>query len=479
MKQFVLFFLIMMILCNGFIIAQPSRDVDLMLSVPHSPNTLLMRFSPETTQAQKELYFLQMKVVKVHEYTTVPGLYLITLPANSDLRATLTWLLSSREIMYAEPNRKTKRISKTPNDTDYGQLWGMEKIKAPGMWDIATASTILIASLDTGIDYTHADLANNIWTNPGETDGDNVDNDGNGYIDDVHGYRFDLDNGNSGDPADDNGHGTHTAGTMGGVGNNSAGVAGVCWTVKIVAVKSFFADGSAYTSDIVAGVEYLIKNGQVKIVNMSYGSTAFEQTEADMMSAARDAGILCVCAAGNESLNNDDTPSYPACYDLDNIMSVANSDQNDALASSSNYGATSVDLMAPGENIYSTSWDASTPDYYKLDSGTSMASPHVAGACALLWSVDPSMNYEKVKSRILRNVDKISGAPVLSGGRLNLYQAYLNPSNVPDNNTFNKGHGGCSSYSNNDSNWLGTLIPYLAVLLLLVGWRIRRALINH
>jgi len=467
MKPKLSFFLVVIILCSGFLSAQPIRDVDKMLKNPHKEDSLIMRFNPGTTQAQKELFFLKLNAVKVKAYKVVPDLYAITLPAKSDLKTTLTWLLDNREVMYAEPNGIAKLTRGAhPNDIRYDELWGMEKIKAPQAWHTRTDSTIVIASLDTGVDYKHPDLAANMWTNPGEIPNNGKDDDGNGYVDDFYGYDTADD---EGDPMDEDLHGTHTSGTMAARGNNVEGVVGVCWRAKIVAIDIFFGLG-AFLEDRLEALEYIILNQQVKVANMSYGSPDFEQSEYDMMAAARDHGIICVCAAGNEYTNNDITPTYPANYELDNVISVASTDKNDELYDDpdfgSNYGVNTVDLAAPGVHIYSTIVPIPPDPPYGFEDGTSMATPHVSGACALIWSEHPHLSYKQVISRIYRNVDVIPGLPVRTSGRLNLYNAMHDMASKKED----PNETGCSAYVDSGSFGLGNLLPYLAILFFAV-WR--------
>ncbi len=259
------------------------------------------------------------------------------------------------------------RAFAVPNDPRFGDLWGLNNtgqtggtpdadIDAPEAWNTTTgSSSVVIAVIDTGVDYTHEDLAANMWVNPGENCTNGIDDDGNGYVDDCYG--IDTAN-NDSDPMDDNGHGTHVAGTIAAVGNNGVGVTGVNWSAKIMALKFLAADGSGSTAGAIECIEYAvnmkIKGVNVVAINASWGGPNFDPLLRDAIAAAGDAGILFVAAAGNEGNDNDSTPSYPASYDLPNIISVAATDHNDQLATFSNYGATSVDLAAPGVDILST-----------------------------------------------------------------------------------------------------------------------------
>jgi subtilisin family serine protease len=225
-------------------------------------------------------------------------------------------------------------------------------VDGPEAWDVTQgSSTVVIAVMDTGVDYNHPDLAGNIWSNPGEVAGNTLDDDNNGYVDDIRGWDF-VDDDN--DPVDVQGHGTHVSGTIAAVGNNGIGVTGVCWQAKIMPLRTFDAfSGGATSARIIAAIGYAVNKG-AKVINASFGGPDYSQAEYDALSSANSAGVLFVAAAGNETANNDTTPAYPAGYNLANIISVAATDQNDGLTYFSNYGATSVHVAAPGQNIYST-----------------------------------------------------------------------------------------------------------------------------
>lgn len=319
----------------------------------------------------------------------------------------------------------------TPNDPSFSSLWGLHNtgqtggtggadIDAPEAWDVSRgSSSVVVGVIDTGIDYTHPDLAANMWTNTGEIPNNGIDDDGNGYTDDTRGWDF-VSNDNN--PADDHYHGTHCAGTIGAVGDNGAGVVGVCHTVRLMALKFLSGSGGGTTSDAIEAVLYATANGATLTSN-SWGGGGYSQTLKDAIDAAGTAGLLFVAAAGNNSTNTDLSPSYPASYDSPNIISVAASDHRDALASFTNYGATTVDLAAPGVSIYSTS----PGNGYRSLSGTSMACPHVAGACALIKSARPAMNWAEIKDSILNNVNGVAGmnGKVLKNGRLNVARSLI------------------------------------------------------
>ena len=318
-----------------------------------------------------------------------------------------------------------------PNDPNFNQLWGLNNtgqsggvvdadIDAPEAWDIQTGNpNLVIGVIDTGVDYNHPDLVNNIWTNPGEIPGDGIDNDGNGYIDDVHGWDFAY---NDNDPMDVQGHGTHVAGTIAGKGNNGIGVTGVAWNAKIMPIKFLNDSGSGYLSDAIAAINYATAQG-VKITNNSWGGGGYSQALYDAINAAGQAGALFIAAAGNSSVNTDSNPMYPAAYNLNNIISVASTTRTDSLSWFSNYGSTSVDLGAPGSEIYSTIPVAQGS--YGTKSGTSMATPHVTGAAALLWSQNPTWTAQQIKDTLMNTGDPIPAlnGNTVSGKRLNVFNA--------------------------------------------------------
>ncbi|MFN0019483.1 MAG: S8 family serine peptidase [Pirellulaceae bacterium] len=369
-------------------------------------------------------------------------------------------------VYYAEPNF-IRDPQRTPNDPGFGQQWGHENTGQavnpnpfpipPGLfpgtvdadtdvtdaWDITTGSpSTIIAIIDTGVDYRHADLAANIWTNPGEAP-DGIDNDGNGYIDDIFGWNF-ADNNN--DPDDLDSHGTHVAGIAGAVGNNGIGVSGVNWNSKIMSLK---AGNPTFSVAAIAGAQLYIAKMRsqfgfnIVVSNNSYGANGpFSFTEYDTIRTAINAGIPFVAAAGNGATNNDILPHfYPNDYDLAGIIGVASSDNNDQLSSFSQYGLTTVDLAAPGEQILSTvpPLGVVPPIFYDYFDGTSMASPMVAGAVGLLRSLDPSLSVAQVKSALLNGVDRNVNLStrVLSGGRLNIAKSLdLVPRNEIHGNVF-------------------------------------------
>jgi len=296
------------------------------------------------------------------------------------------------------------------DDADLAKAYGLAKIGATEAWGTHKGDKkFVVAVIDTGIDYNHEDLSFNVWRNPNPTDKN-----------DVVGFDFVH---NDGLPFDDNQHGTHTSGTVGAVGGNGKGVSGVSQRVSIMGLKFLSGEGSGTTSDAVRAIDYAVEHG-AKVLSNSWGgkgdsgNAALE--EAIKRAMARD--VLFIAAAGNDSADNDGSNAdYPAAFRVDNLISVAATDNKDGVAFFSNYGKESVHLAAPGVNVYST-----VPgNRYSQLSGTSMACPHVAGAAALLWSKNPSWNYKKVKDVLLQSVDKIPAlaSKTVTGGRLNILKA--------------------------------------------------------
>lgn len=363
------------------------------------------------------------------------GFYKLTAPGVT--QATLTNWASRNGVQSVNVNA-VRSILKTPNDPLYGDAanWAFPQVKAADAWDTGTGTTsTIVAVLDTGVDYTHPDLAANMWRNPNEVPNDGIDNDNNGWVDDYYGVNT---IGGTGNPMDDNGHGTFCSGLIGAVGDNGVGIAGVNWSVQIMAVKVFDAVGNTSTSAIVSGVQYVISQkiaGQnVAASNHSYGGYGFVQQEFDALNQLASTGVVIVAAAGNDSNNNDTLPAYPASYTIPGLIAVAASTQSDTLASFSNYGVASVDLAAPGVSVLSTrsslASQLSYPPYngnagYSTASGTSFAAPLVAGTAGLLKSLKLGASPEQIKTAILDGVDKIAAlnGQVLTGGRLNVDRA--------------------------------------------------------
>ncbi len=411
----------------------------------YSPTNLLVRFRDEAGFRVEAAQSVQDRAILGatrigRTLGLVPGLREIQLTPGVGLEAALAAYRAHPQVLYAEPDYRV-RIATTPNDPRAGEMWPLENTGQTGgtadvdvdayrAWDVTTGSgDTLLAVIDTGIDYTHPDLADNIWVNPGEIPGDGIDNDGNGYVDDVHGYDFANDDG---DPMDDQGHGTHVAGTIGAVGDNSLGVVGLNWDVQIMALKFLKGDGTGDSSDAIEAIRYAVANGAV-ISNNSWGGAGYSQAMFDAIAEARDAGHLFVAAAGNGNeygigQDNDATGFYPAGYDLDNVLAVAATDHNDDLAGFSNYGATTVDLAAPGVDILSTLVGGGYGKY----SGTSMATPHVTGVAALVHDLHPDWSAPQLITQLLGTVEPVPTlyGVTVTGGRLNAAAAVGNPEPV-------------------------------------------------
>jgi len=395
------------------------------------------------------------------------GVYHIKLMSNVTVAQAVDELNALPSVEYAEPNYIYTLVN-TPNDPRYSELWGMQNsgqtgglagadISAFQAWDSSTGSDqVIVGVIDTGIDYTHEDLVNNIYTNPGEdawlapndpSSGNGMDDDGNGLVDDWKGWNFIND---TNDPYDDNMHGTHCAGTIGAVGNNNIGVVGVNWNVKLLPLKFLDSRGSGTTDKAINAIIYAADLG-VDVLSNSWGGTAFSSALENAIDYANDKGVLFIAAAGNEGTDNDVIEHYPSNYTIENVVAVAASDHGDkralwggggggddcgficspavAAVPGSNYGKTTVDLAAPGKDILST-----VPgNRYGVLSGTSMATPHVAGAAALVLSVNPNLTMAEQKAALLGSVDVLDDFTnkLVTGGRLNVAAAVQSVTPAP------------------------------------------------
>lgn len=425
---------------------------------------VLVKFQSGITEqsAQSALSGIRAERIQIFDRIKVWHLKLVD---GQNVAAAIDQLENLPIVEYAEPNH-IYRTCVESNDRHFISQWGLHNtgqtngvedadIDAPEAWDVQTGDgSAIIGIIDTGVDYRHEDVTNNIWTNPGEdawTDpnnpstGNGIDDDGNGRIDDWKGWNFITETNN---PMDDHGHGTHCAGIIGAEGNNDIGIAGVNWNVKIVPLKFLAASGEGTTSDAIKAILYAIDMG-VDILSNSWGGSEESQALRETIAQADEAGILFVAAAGNDGINTDVYPHYPSGYDLSNIVSVASSDDEDKRSlwgdggggggtgcgscgltfygdrrpyatPGSNYGATSVDLAAPGSGIYSTVLGG-----YDSMSGTSMAAPFVAGVAGLLKIQYPALTHLEIKQVILQNTDHISDfeGKSVTEGRLNAFNA--------------------------------------------------------
>ena len=406
---------------------------------PHQAGELLVKFRDGVSDAQAAAYIRGLGAQKAD--TLVRGranrgeTALVRLPAALTIAATVNALSDDRYVEYAEPNW-TYQASATSNDpyVTSGQLWGMDGTfgsQASTAWAAGhtDCSGVIIGVIDEGIYFNHEDLSANIWTNPYDPV-DGVDNDGNGYVDDVRGWDFDgnSSNVNSGGANDD--HGTHVAGTIAGVGGNGKGVAGVCWSgVKMISAR-FLGRRGGTTANAIKAVDYFndlkARHGlNIVATNNSWGGGGFSQGLQDAIGRANTAGILFVAAAGNSAYDNDTTASYPSNYPNANVIAVASITSTGALSSFSQWGKTTVDLGAPGSAIFSTvpkSVKGGLVSSYASYSGTSMATPHVTGAAALYASARPGASAADIKAAILGSATPTPSLTdkVVTNGRLNV-----------------------------------------------------------
>lgn len=400
---------------------------------------LLVRFKTGIVRASALKTHQSVGASVKKRFAAVLNLEQVKIPIGFSVKDAIAVYMSDPNVLYAEPNYLRHAKGTIPGDPFFNLQWDLRNtgqsvnwtpgadIKATDAWDISRGSDhVIIAFLDTGIDYSHPDLIGNIWINSAEDPNNGIDDDGNGKIDDRRGWNF-VNNNN--DPMDDAGHGTHVAGITGAVGNNNIGIAGVMWNVRLMPLKMLDANGEGTISDEIAAIDYAMAKG-VKVVNSSFTGSEFSNAEFDIINSANNAGMLFVSAAGNGGDdgigdNNDITPQYPANYKLPNIISVAATDQNDRRALFSNYGFDSVHVAAPGENILSTFPSAIVTSGYKYETGTSMSTPIVSGLAGLLYSYYPSFNYSQIRGTILHYVDILPDLQgvIRTGGRINAYRS--------------------------------------------------------
>lgn len=407
---------------------------------------ILVKFRPGISESAKNNLHKKHKAEKKNEFSSL-RIHHVRIKKWMGVEEAIKLYKSDSTVEYAEPNFTLKAFN-TPNDPLFNELWGLYNtgqtggtsgadIKALEAWNIAAGNTnVVVAVIDSGIDYTHADITWNLWTNSGEIPNDGIDNDGNGYVDDVYGIdTFNHD----ADPIDDHGHGTHVAGTIGAVGNNTLGVVGINWNVKIMACKFLGSYGYGYTDGAIECLDYIkaLRDRGVTVIatNNSWGGGGYSQALYDAINQQQN--ILFIAAAGNGSIDNDENEAYPANYELPNVISVAATDHNDNMAYFSQYGRRSVHVGAPGVDIVSLRANgtdiygdgqhfipAGDPNaaYYRA-SGTSMATPHVTGLAALIKSEDMSRDWKAIKNLILTGGDTIASMDetTIMGKRINAY----------------------------------------------------------
>jgi subtilisin family serine protease len=297
-----------------------------------------------------------------------------------------------------------------PSDRAFAAQWQLTTDAAMGArsgWNVATAGNVVVAVIDTGAQLDHPDLAANLWTNTGEIAGNGIDDDANGFVDDVHGYDF---AGKDADPSDENGHGTNVAGIIGARGNNGTGVTGVAWRARLMIVRVLDASGSGSVYDVARGIRYAVANG-ARIVNLSMAGPDDDPSLEGAIAEAQAAGVLIVAAAGNNGADLDTRAAFPASSPAANVIAVASTDEDGKLAPGSAFGARTVDVTAPGENIDSTEPHGG----YGVRSGTSQAAAHVSGVLALMAAAQPAATADQLRTQLLAST-RANGLPVAAGG---------------------------------------------------------------
>jgi subtilisin family serine protease len=438
--------------------ATPNRSVDVGPIRELRGPEVLVRFREGTSEASIKLIAERLNDNVEDQIESVSGLVSIDDLDNADPQSVAdTYRQMTDLVEYAEPNNEIRldpefgkfsnapapadesddaaaeNANNHPDDPMFDEQWSLQNtgqrsgkakadINALLAWEKKTTGSedVVVAVLDSGVDYTHPDLHQNVWVRPINVE--QYYDEQFGYVDDEHGYDATT---NSGDPMDENGHGTHCAGIIGADGNNGIGIAGINWRVKILPLKFMSKGGFGTTKDAIEAINYVIERKKagvnVRIISASWGSTAKSKALEDVIRKAGDEGILFIAASGNASANADRSPHYPASYDLPNVISVAALNRNDELASFSNYGAKRVHIAAPGAEILST-WLGGD---FREASGTSMATPEVAGVAALILAAEPKLSMEAVRERLFKSVDKLPAleGKVSTGGRLNAARA--------------------------------------------------------
>lgn len=386
-------------------------DFSVLAPEDYTHSEILVRFNNDVRI--EDLQTMPHNSMSVNEYAILSGtlgegfrsdnqLFEVPVYGSQSVIGLVEYYNSLSMVDYAEPNY-TMQTAAAPNDQFYQYQWGPGNMGAESAWDTRTdSSSVIVGVIDSGVQYDHPDLQDNIWTNSGEIAGNGIDDDNNGYIDDYYGYDFDNDDS---DPMDDNGHGTHVAGTIGARGNNTTGVAGMGWNASLMSLKVI---GNGSNADVARAIDYATDNG-AKITNNSYGyagtNVSGSQVMSDAIQRAQNSGVLYIVAAGNSRTGipasdlDGNFNAWPAEYSKvhDNVITVSAIDDDGSFASYSHWGDESVQIAAPGTQIASTYYGSQ----YVYLSGTSMAAPHVAGAAALLWAERPDMTYLEIKAAML------------------------------------------------------------------------------
>jgi thermitase len=409
---------------------------------------VLVRFKPGVSEERIEAITSRLHDRVEDEIESVEGLAAIDDLDNEQAEQVVAEYSALPEVEYAEPNFQIRaepldarsingRFVSTvaqggPNDPLLAEQWGLintgqregradADISATAAWAKTQGSRkVVVAVLDSGVDYTHPDLSNNMWKRP--ADMEMYFDRQLGVVDDYDGFSA-VDRAR--DPMDENGHGTHCAGIVGAEGDNNLGIAGVNWQVEIMPLKFMGRGGFGTTKDAIEAINYVIarksEGVNIRVISASWGSRSKSKALEDVIRKAGEADILFVAASGNDSEDADRTPHFPANYKLPNVISVAALDRRDELASFSNYGAKNVHIAAPGKEILSTWLDGGFEEH----SGTSMATPFVAGVAALVLSVEPNLSTKELRARLLDSVDHLDTlrGKVSSGGRINAARA--------------------------------------------------------
>jgi len=411
----------------------------------HVPGEMLVQYRRGVSDTDKERAQRRVGAALIEEVARGSNRYdggdleLVRLPPGLAVAAAMRDIEADPVVEFAEPNWVYRHMTTGPDPyVADGSLWGMYGdtsspanafgSQAAEAWarGVTCSSSVYVGIIDEGVMITHPELSANIWTNPGETVGNGIDDDHNGYVDDVHGWDFDGNNNTIYDGTQDD-HGTHVAGTIAAVGNNGTGVAGMCWNAKFIVAK-FLGRNGGTTANAIKAVDYITDLKSKRGVNLvatnnSWGGGGFSQALQDAIERANQFNILFIAAAGNSSANNDTTANYPSNYPNANVIAVAAITSTGALASFSNYGATKVHLGAPGANIVSTVPGRKGPSYASY-SGTSMATPHVTGAAAMYASMHPGATAAEIKAAILGSAERTRTPSLVgktaTGGRLNV-----------------------------------------------------------
>jgi hypothetical protein len=395
---------------------------------------ILVKFRTEASAASRGA--LRLEVAGATQRRFASGAELWRLGAGVAVPEALHRLSGASGLEYAEPNYLLD-ATRVPDDPLFPRQYSLlntgqeggaagADIDAAGAWEVSTGgASVVVAVIDSGIDLDHPDLAPNLWTNPGEIPGNRVDDDDNGLVDDVHGWDFvNQDDG----PDDDEGHGTHVAGTIAAAGDNGIGIAGVAWRARLMPLKILDAGGTGTISSAILAIDYAVAKG-ARVLNASWGGGGFSMALLESIRGAGEHEALFVAAAGNDAADLDQVRFFPAGYDAWNIVAVAATDRHDRLAFFSNFGRTTVDLAAPGVDILSTLPGGG----YGLGSGTSMAAPHVSGVAALVLGFSPGMGAESLRRRILEHADPVVSLEnaIAASARLNARQCLLDADTVP------------------------------------------------